>query len=125
MKYKPEEVIGEAEASLAIWKANPEMKINELTLSVYEKARFAYEEVQTRYKVAERELADVTTERNILGAELNGMNVRVRTTIKGYFGADSPEYERAGGTRSSERRRPGRRIVVEPAPAEATNGSGK
>jgi hypothetical protein len=109
---------------LAIWKANPDMKIKDLTLPAYEKAKFAFEEAQTRYKVTEREFTNVTTERNILGGDLNGMNVHVRAAIKGYFGADSPEYEKAGGTRASDRRRPARRSATETASAEVTSGNG-
>jgi hypothetical protein len=119
------EVTADAGTLLAIWKANPDMKIKDLTLPAYEKAGFAFEEVQTRYTVAEREYTNVTTERNILGGELNRMNVHVRAAIRGYFGPDSPEYEKAGGTRASDRRRPARRTAAEPASAEATSGNGK
>jgi hypothetical protein len=31
---------------------------------------------------------------------------RARTGIKGYFGEDSNQYELAGGTRASQRKRP-------------------
>jgi hypothetical protein len=34
---------------------------------------------------------------------------RVRATVKGVYGDDSSEYDLVGGTRLSERRRPGRR----------------
>jgi hypothetical protein len=125
-KYRDvEEVVADAETGLAIWKSNTDMKTKDLTLAGYEKAKEAFEAAQSRFKELEREFQGVTTERNVLGEELNGMNVRVRATIKGYFGPDSPEYEKAGGTRTSDRRHPGRRSVAEPALAEATNGDGK
>lgn len=41
--------------------------------------------------------------------ELNQICIRVRSGIKGYFEDDSTEYEQAGGTRASERKRPVRK----------------
>jgi hypothetical protein len=43
---------------------------------------------------------------NDQAAALNELVIRVREAIKANFGADSPEYEQAGGTRSSERKKP-------------------
>jgi len=37
------------------------------------------------------------------------MVVRVRGAIKSNFGDDSPEYEQAGGTRSSEYKKPAKK----------------
>ena len=35
--------------------------------------------------------------------------VQVRSAVKGVFGADSPEYDMVGGTRTSERKRHGKK----------------
>ncbi len=37
--------------------------------------------------------------------------VDIRTAVKGVYGADSTEYELVGGTRKSERKKPGRKTV--------------
>lgn len=36
---------------------------------------------------------------------LNGLNTRALSAIRGIFGPDSTEYEQAGGTRTSERKK--------------------
>lgn len=36
--------------------------------------------------------------------------VQVRSVVKGIFGADSEEYDMVGGTRTSERKRPARKV---------------
>ena len=42
-------------------------------------------------------------------AELNDMNRRYLSAAEAVFGPDSSEYEMVGGTRKSERKRPGRK----------------
>ena len=44
-----------------------------------------------------------------------GINVtvtRIRSAMRGVFGPDSTQYEQAGGTRRSERKRPARKAAV-------------
>ena len=41
-------------------------------------------------------------------------NQRSRSGIKGYFGENSTEYEIAGGTRASERKKTGRTAPLAP-----------
>lgn len=48
-------------------------------------------------------------ERDDLKNILNDLTTQARSGIKGYFGADSTEYELAGGTRKSERKKAGPR----------------
>ena len=50
-------------------------------------------------------------DRDALAAELKDICVRVRAGMKGYFGADSSEYEQDGGTRASERKKPIRKSL--------------
>ena len=58
----------------------------------------------------------IRNDRDGLAIELKYMCVRVRVGMKGYFGADSSEYEQAGGTRASERKKPARKAGPVPAP---------
>ena len=50
---------------------------------------------------------DVKGER---AGDLNDHMVQVRSAVKGIFGADSAEYDMVGGTRTSERKRPARKV---------------
>ena len=38
------------------------------------------------------------------------LTTRARSGIRGFFGPDSDEYEQAGGTRTSERKKPTRKV---------------
>ena len=60
------------------------------------------------------ELAPLLNARNQQAGQLNAVLVQARKVIAGYFGEDSNEYELAGGTRKSERKSPGRRLVTKP-----------
>ena len=55
----------------------------------------AVEQIQTRYGAKELSLRD--------------KNRRVLSAVEARFGPDSAEYEMCGGTRQSERKRPGRK----------------
>lgn len=55
----------------------------------------AIEEIQTRYGAKELSLRD--------------KNRRILSAVEARFGPDSAEYEMCGGTRQSERKRPGRK----------------
>jgi hypothetical protein len=63
------------------------------------------------------ELSPLLNARNTQAGQLNAVLVQARKAIAGYFGEDSNEYELAGGTRKSERKSPGRRLVVKPVTA--------
>ena len=47
---------------------------------------------------------------NVLEKELTDLNERMLTGVATQFGKDSPEYEAAGGTRKSERKKPQRKM---------------
>jgi hypothetical protein len=51
-------------------------------------------------------LVDVKVEKT---GNLNDHIVQVRSAVKGIFGADSEEYDMVGGTRTSERKRHGKK----------------
>lgn len=55
------------------------------------------------------QLDDLLNDRNDSTKSLNGLNTRGLSAIRGIFGPNSSEYELAGGTRSSERKKPVRK----------------
>ena len=58
-------------------------------------------------KAKDDEITPLRNERDDLATKLNGYCTRARSGIKGYFGDNSTEYELAGGTRASERKKGG------------------
>ena len=59
-------------------------------------------------QIAERgaQVDELMIKRNDSAKVLNGLNTRALSAIRGIFGPDSSEYEQAGGTRASERKKP-------------------
>lgn len=55
------------------------------------------------------ELRRVVNEKNLSCKNLREFIAQAKLAVKVEFGADSSEYEMAGGTRTSERKKPGRR----------------
>ena len=55
-------------------------------------------------------MVDKRNQRDVLYAAVWDHTKRVRAAIKGIYGDDSSQYEMVGGTRSSERKSPTRKV---------------
>lgn len=93
--------------ALRVWQANPEMKLKDLTPKEYQAQYDRMIELQPEIQELEEKLTPLRNERDALETTLSKNTTRVRGGIRSYFGEDSDEYELAGGTRASERRKSG------------------
>lgn len=87
-----------------------------LTLAAY---RTALEEAQTKQAAYNSQLAQTDQVGNDFEAaetKLGELSVRLLAAVAGKYGLDSNEYEQAGGTRRSDRKRPGRAAHKAAAP---------
>jgi hypothetical protein len=71
----------------------------------------------------EKAHAEALASRDDIATEIHDLSVRIRAAVKGIYGFDSHEYERVGGTRKSDRKRPTRKAPATPAPAPTTTVS--
>jgi hypothetical protein len=101
-----DDVLSEIDQVMKVWKANPGMSIMGLTSADVDGARTGVAALDANIEDLRHQLTGLLDRRNDQAQALNELVVRVRGAIKSNFGADSPEYEQAGGTRSSERKRP-------------------
>ena len=60
-----------------------------------------------------RQLTETTDLRDDCAKKGNELIVRTRKGVLAFFGGDSTQYSQAGGTRSSERKKPVRKTVVD------------
>ena len=100
-----------AERAINLAKIRPDLTLGKLTLAEY----------QTKVQTAQTSLdtyngllteADLASDRfDNLEKELKDWNERMLTGIATDYGKDSPEYEAAGGTRKSERKKPVRKTT--------------
>ena len=104
-----EGVVADTDKALKVWKANPTMTIINLPIANVETARDSVKTLETQIEDLRHQLTGLLDHRNDQAKALNKMVVRVRGAIKSNFGDDSPEYEQAGGTRSSEYKKPAKK----------------
>jgi len=93
--------------ALRVWQANPEMKLKDLTTKEFQAQYDRMGELQPKIEELEEKLTPLRNERDALAKSMSKNTTRVRGGIRSYFGENSDEYELAGGTRASERRRTG------------------
>lgn len=108
----PEAVRADAATLEKVWADNTDFKLKDVTFENFKDKAGKLDEVLDDIAQKELELTPLRNQRDELADELKSICVRLRAGIKGYFGADSSEYEQVGGTRSSERKKPVRKATA-------------
>ena len=98
-----------------VWSKHVQFTMNDVTLVEYKAAMMACQTNDDTVEAKRRELTAAMNQRNAANATLKNMSTRALSGIRGFFGPDSDEYELAGGTRTSERKKSMRK------PPTATN----
>ena len=98
-----------------VWGENTDFKLKDVTFQNFKDQAAQFGDVLDQIQEKELELTPLRNQRDELAGKLNEICVRVRAGFKGYFGADSSEYEQVGGTRASERKKPLRKNGAVPA----------
>jgi hypothetical protein len=102
-------ILAEAEQLARVWADNPTFSLGELTLA---RLQAMIDDLRTRRDRVQQLRTELTAAVNDTGASgdaLDQTNTRIRGGIRAIFGTDSNQYDQAGGTRASERKRPTRR----------------
>ena len=105
----PAEIIADAQKVVGVCKANVDFKLKDFTTESVEKDCSDLDKLVLLIATKEQEITPLRNQRDTLAARLKDFAVRGRSGLKGYFGADSTQYEQAGGTRTSERKKPVRK----------------
>jgi uncharacterized coiled-coil protein SlyX len=105
-KYPFDSVLTDSEQIARVWTDNPTFALGEITLAKLQTkitdARQKHDQIET----LRTQLAALTNELTAQTKELATINTRARSGFRAFFGPDSTQYEQAGGTRASERKRP-------------------
>jgi hypothetical protein len=109
IKVAPETVITDVDAGIRVWKANPEVRLKDLTFEQYQADRAKLVSLMQKSAELDEQLTQVNNDRDKLALDLHANNSRLRSAARGYFGPDSTEYEQLGGTRTSDRKKPSRK----------------
>ena len=103
-KYKSNRVINAANRITQVWGENPSFQLGEITLAEVQATIERLNQLDDHVRHLRGELIGAINDRDATARALNEIAVRARSGIRGYFGPDSSEYEKAGGTRTSERK---------------------
>ncbi|MEA3186948.1 MAG: hypothetical protein QOD99_778 [Chthoniobacter sp.] len=105
-----------------VWVKNPSLSLGsdtdpknpKISHVEYQKAITDVEGFTSKIKDLRSQLDDLLNKRNDSAKALSQWNTRALSAIRGIFGPDSSEYEAAGGTRSSERKKAVRTVKPNP-----------
>lgn len=104
-----ENTLAEAEQIARVWGENPAYAMGDVTLA---QLKTMIEELRARSRTTEdirTQLTAAINDANGRAEVLNGIITRARSGFRAFFGPDSTQYEQAGGTRLSDRKRPPRK----------------
>jgi hypothetical protein len=108
-KLYPTDTLKQAQSILSAWEhIDPALKIVALTFEGITENVATVREMQKKIVHLQKELLDIRNQRDAAAIGLWNKVKRTRSGIKGIYGDDSTEYELAGGTRRSERKKPRR-----------------
>ncbi|MBI5385127.1 MAG: hypothetical protein HZA90_10620 [Verrucomicrobia bacterium] len=109
----PKVIVADAQQVLAVCKANADFKLKDFTVESVEKDCSDLDKLVLQIAGKEQEITPLRNQRDEIVVRLKDFATRGRSGIKGYFGGNSTQYEQAGGTRSSERKKPVRKAKAE------------
>jgi hypothetical protein len=105
-KYSFDVVIADAEQIARVWTDNPTFTLGEITLPNLQSKITSLRQKRDQIEALRTQLTALTNEANEQTAEVASINTRARSGYRAVYGPNSTQYEQAGGTRSSERKRP-------------------
>ncbi len=106
---KTAETLTQARKVADIWKDNPNFTLENMRLEDYVPFFTATETLDKSCAQRETELDGLKANRDDQIRKLHDLVMRFRSGMRAYFGPDSPQYEQAGGTRTSSRKSTGRK----------------
>ena len=105
-KVSSTNVVEDADKIIGVWKANPTFSIMGITQADFVAATDDIRNRNTAIADMQRELTGLIDRRDDKALALSEWVTRALSGVRSNFGPDSAEYEQAGGTRKSERKKP-------------------
>ena len=110
------ETLTQARKVADIWKDNPDFTLENMKLEDYVTFFAATDTLEKTCAQREVELDGLKANRDDQIRQLHDLVMRFRAGMRAYFGPDSPQYEQAGGTRTSARKSASRKGNNPPTP---------
>ncbi len=96
-----------------VWADNTDFKMGDVTAAKFTAACDALRDSHNEVEAKKLELTALFNEREAQANAVSELIVRARSGFKSVYGLDSTQYEQAGGTRKSDRKRPVRRAPLD------------
>jgi hypothetical protein len=108
-KYTLEAVLADSEQIIRVWEENPTFTLGEITLAILQAKITEARQLDDQIETLRTQLTALVNQLKAKSAELAKINTRARSGFRATYGTDSSQYEQAGGTRTSERKRPSKK----------------
>ena len=109
-KHYPANILDQArDVLIGCKQIDPNLQIGALTQTAFADTMAQTQTMQSQIDTLEKQLTELRNKRDDQLNTLWESVKRVRFSVKGAYGDDSLEYELVGGTRLSDRKRPGRK----------------
>ena len=112
-KVSAEQALADSTGVAKVWTANPTMTLGKddqkVALKDYQVSIKTVTDLNDEISDLRNQLTGLINNRDDAAGTLSGYNTRALSAIRGIFGPDSAEYDQAGGTRTSERKKPVRK----------------
>ena len=105
-KYSYDTVLTEGEQIARVWGENSTFTLGEITLTGLQGKLTSLRQKRDQAETLRTQLTAITNEANALSNDVANIITRARSGFRATYGPDSTQYEQAGGTRASERKRP-------------------
>lgn len=102
-------VLGDAEQIARVWTDNPTFALGNLTLAQLQTMITNLRSQRSETEDLRTQLTASINETNTQALAVSEAVTRARSGFRAFFGPDSTQYEQAGGTRRSDRKRPTRK----------------
>ena len=104
-----ETLLAEAEQIARVWAENPSFSLGDITLAQFQTKIAELRNARGKAETLRTQLTALVNEANARSDDLAELVSRARSGFRAHYGPDSTQYEQAGGTRASDRKRPARK----------------
>ncbi len=102
-------LLSEAEQIARVWADNPTFAMGDITLAQFQTMITETRAQSDKTEDLRTQLTAAVNESSSKVDAIGTAITRARSGFRAFFGPDSSQYEQAGGTRTSERKRPARK----------------
>lgn len=98
-------ILAEADQIARVWAANPTFSLGDLTLAQFQAMITNLRAKRDQLQQLRTQLTALVNDTSTQSDAVTGIITRARSGFRAVYGPDSTQYEQAGGTRTSERKR--------------------